>query len=163
MQIVSRQEARVRGLTTYFTGKPCKYGHTTVRKVYNRSCWQCAKEWRDASAGWRLPKNRQYRQANAARLRSYRQQLARAYPEKGRAQCRRYQAAKLKRTPIWASHTNIKAIYAEAEKRSKETGTPHHVDHVLPLKGKFVSGLHVENNLQILPWLDNLSKGSRHV
>lgn len=66
--------------------------------------------------------------------------------------------AKLKRTPPWANQDAIKAIYAEALRLTRETGIEHHVDHTIPLQGKLVSGLHVENNLQVLPWRENVMK-----
>lgn len=71
-------------------------------------------------------------------------------------------AAQLKRTPPWANMTAIKAMYAEAQRLTAETGVPHHVDHTIPLQGKKVSGLHVENNLQILTGSDNSKKGNRY-
>lgn len=67
-----------------------------------------------------------------------------------RAQTRR--AAKLHRTVAWADQEAIAAIYKEA----KETGMS--VDHIVPLQGKLVSGLHVEYNLQLLPASDNFAK-----
>ena len=55
------------------------------------------------------------------------------------------------------------AIYREARRLSKETGVAHHVDHIIPLKGDLVSGLHVEGNLQILTASENLRKHNRFV
>lgn len=65
------------------------------------------------------------------------------------------------RTPKWANTAQIFSIYKLARKISKETGKQHHVDHIIPLKGKTVSGLHVENNLQILTQYENISKGNK--
>lgn len=70
-------------------------------------------------------------------------------------------AAKINRTPAWADMESIKAVYADARRLTKETGIPHHVDHEIPLQGKLVSGLHVENNLQILPGPENCRKHNR--
>lgn len=71
-------------------------------------------------------------------------------------------SAKLQATPKWASEALILAIYEECQLLSEETGIPHHVDHAVPLISDIVCGLHCEANLQILPALDNLSKGNRH-
>ena len=65
-----------------------------------------------------------------------------------------------KATPQWADMEAIVAIYDERARITEETGIMHHVDHIIPLKGETVSGLHVHTNLQILPMFDNLSKGS---
>lgn len=69
--------------------------------------------------------------------------------------------AKAKATPPWADLNKIAAIYEEAARISRETGIVHHVDHIYPLKGKTMCGLHVETNLQILAGTENLSKGNR--
>lgn len=70
-------------------------------------------------------------------------------------------AAKLRATPPWADRAAIKAIYAEARRRTKDTGRPHHVDHIIPLRGRTVCGLHVPANLQILEAEPNKRKSNR--
>jgi hypothetical protein len=41
MQIISRAEAKAKGLKRYFTGKPCKHGHVAERQVFNATCVEC--------------------------------------------------------------------------------------------------------------------------
>lgn len=63
--------------------------------------------------------------------------------------------------PAWADRHAMDRLYVEAERISADTGVPHVVDHVLPICSDVVSGLHVENNLQILTAVDNIRKGNR--
>ncbi|MDH4602416.1 MULTISPECIES: HNH endonuclease signature motif containing protein [Pseudomonas syringae group] len=64
-------------------------------------------------------------------------------------------------TPLWADLAAIKAFYKDAKRLSIETGVLHEVDHIVPIQGEKVCGLHVENNLQILTKTDNVKKHSR--
>lgn len=65
-------------------------------------------------------------------------------------------------TPIWANQHQMKLMYNISKRVSKETGVPHHVDHIIPLKHKLVCGLHCEFNLQLLLGSENDSKGSKY-
>lgn len=53
--------------------------------------------------------------------------------------------------------------YDLCERREQLTGQKWHVDHVIPLCGKNVSGLHVWNNLAVIPAAVNLSKNNKYV
>ena len=70
-------------------------------------------------------------------------------------------AAQLERTVPWADLVSIQAIYSEAKRLTETTGVKHHVDHVIPLQGELVSGLHVESNLQVLTAQENCSKSNK--
>jgi hypothetical protein len=73
-------------------------------------------------------------------------------------------AAEKSATPSWANLEDIEAKYRLAKYFDFISGgfVKHHVDHVLPLRGKTVCGLHVENNLQVLIDKDNLRKSNKH-
>jgi hypothetical protein len=47
--IITRREAKERGLTSYFTGKPCKRAHVAKRQL-NGTCVMCAPEYKTAHA-----------------------------------------------------------------------------------------------------------------
>lgn len=77
----------------------------------------------------------------------------------------RRRANKLQRTPAWLTEDDwwmIEQIYHLAQLRTAATSIEWHVDHIIPLRGKTVSGLHVPTNLQVVSAKVNLKKGNRY-
>ena len=74
----------------------------------------------------------------------------------------RKEQLKLNQTPVWTNLKEINAIYKQAKRISNIEGRQYHVDHIIPLNGELVSGLHVIENLQIILAKQNLSKGNKY-
>lgn len=102
-------------------------------------------------------KNRDIMRANTAKWQA-------ENPDKVRELSARYRAKKLQATPEWLTQENldqIKDIYAHARDCEVVTGDKYHVDHIVPLRGENVSGLHVPWNLQVLPAEVNIAKSNK--
>lgn len=94
-------------------------------------------------------------------LKKYREK---SKPIRAKIQMKR-KTSKLQRMPKWLTEFDllkIKCYYQVAAMYSKESGFDWHVDHVIPLQGKNVSGLHVPSNLQIIPAIENMRKNNHY-
>ena len=163
--LVTREQAALRGLSYYFTGKPCKQGHVVKRSLNNSTCQRCAiivqYAWNAANRERKNAVAREWEKANPDKRRQYDKDWRAAHPEADRNFEANRRAKKRNATPSWADLEAIAAVYAEAQRLTLETGIEHHVDHIVPIRSKLVCGLHVDNNLRAIPKVDNLSKGNR--
>jgi 5-methylcytosine-specific restriction endonuclease McrA len=88
----------------------------------------------------------------------YKQYWRRANKDKVNYSTAKRRAAKLKAMPAWADDWKIQQYYILAAKLTERYGEQFHVDHIIPLNGVRVSGLHVQGNLQIITQKENLMK-----
>ena len=172
--LTPRQIAQAAGLKRY-EGLPCKHCGGTTRLVSNQQCIPCRQQRKYADR----KKNQQYQsrgrpkkivQKSDEELRAERRIYEKEYwkrPEnigKLRAKKARRRAVEMQRKPKWLTDEDmwvIKEIYALAAIRTKQFGFVWHVDHIVPLQGENVCGLHVPNNLQVIPAVQNWVKGAR--
>lgn len=103
---------------------------------------RCA-EWRKNNTEYANEQNRLWAKQN---------------PEKAAANSAKRRAQLLSATPSWADQKAIKVEYALAKWCSQVMDEDYHVDHIVPLKGKNVCGLHVHQNLQVIPASVNQAK-----
>jgi len=85
-------------------------------------------------------------------------------PGRVRADTVKRVVSKLHRTPAWLTdddHWMIRQAYDLAALRTRMFGFAWHVDHVIPLQGKYVSGLHTPVNLQVIPAIANIVKANK--
>jgi hypothetical protein len=109
--------------------------------------------------------SRAYNIANQDKYKEYQKAYQLANPNKMNAIAAKRRARKLCATPAWLTteqHKQILAFYIEAKRLEQETGVRYHVDHIVPLQGDAVCGLHVPWNLQVLTATENLKKYNKH-
>jgi hypothetical protein len=109
-------------------------------------------------------RERKYHENN----REKRKLLAKHYRQKNSDRVRANNAARradqMRRTPRWLTKEDLefmRMVYELAKGMELSTGVKHHVDHIYPLLGEFVSGLHVPGNLQILTAVENIRKHNK--
>ena len=181
MEIITRQEAIAQGLRHYFTGEPCEHGHAAQRWVKSYVCIECNRMHKKAERqrnpehvrkrkrAWdsrnreRVASCKKERETEADRIKNRERAAAHYWANKAEYVARsiKRQARVKRATPSWADLEAIKKIYIKRQDVSDGTGIEHHVDHIVPLLGKNVCGLHVPWNLQVIPAADNLSKSNK--
>jgi 5-methylcytosine-specific restriction endonuclease McrA len=127
----------------------CKKG----AKGKKSKCISCAREW-----------NAKYYRDNKLRIDIRNAKYDSKNQYKKNARTAKYRAKKNRATPKWLTEEmlqEIKNIYQDASDLQWLNEEPLHVDHIVPIRGNNVSGLHVPWNLQILTSSKNISKGNR--
>jgi hypothetical protein len=157
--------------TTASSKRCCKCKQTKPIDLFHRSaahggfaprCKPCAievaREWYFANKA----KKRQYdgarRKAQPDRYRAASKRFREAHPDVKNIDTSVRRRRARQQTPKWTTLKQLRCFYAAASRVSKCLGVAHHVDHIYPLRGRTISGLHVANNLQILPAVQNLQK-----
>jgi hypothetical protein len=184
----TRAEAKAAGATHYFTGEPCKHGHIAPRKTKG-ACIECLKvEWQQAAETradyfreynkredikerkheWYAENHEQVKQAAATRPLHVKREYQKTWKEKNVVWVRADTKARRRKhrdaTPPWLSRqqkTDIRQLYQIAITMTKTTGEQYVVDHIVPLRGESVCGLHVPWNLRVITQEENLAKSNK--
>lgn len=119
------------------------------------------KAWNAANPEGQKVRSRNWYLANKARADKQHAEWASRNPASVAAAAARYRAAELQRTPAWADLSAIKVVYQDAAEY-REAGLEVDVDHIIPLQGEFVSGLHVPENLRVCLSSVNRSKSNTY-
>ncbi len=114
-------------------------------KYFCKSCFNF--KYNNSRKKWKKNNKEKVKIQNQRYRKSHRKYLT--YKENER------RSRQLNATPKWANLEKIKEIY-------KNCPIGYHVDHIIPLQGKNICGLHIETNLQYLPAKENLKKGNRY-
>lgn len=124
------------------------------------------KKYHTANREYRIQKTKMWREHNQERYLVNRRQYYQKYGYKILAYNKFREQLKCQRTPKWLTDSDkflIQQFYAEAKQKSKDTGVTYHVDHIIPLNGKLVCGLHVPNNLQVITAFENITKHNKYL
>lgn len=136
----------------YFNGKPCRHGHISVRYTKNGTCVGCVRM--EAYRSKYRERSRAERSTEEGRA-TVRDRTKRwNKTPKGRAYRYRSRRRTKRATPKWA---DLKVI--DSFLMTRPDG--YHLDHIIPLRGKRVCGLHVLENLQFIPAEENKNKSNK--
>lgn len=105
-----------------------------------------------------------YRAENKNKHQKYLKDWRKKNPESKALDSAKRKAQFLLRTPDWLTDSDLDRIrnkYKEARWMTQRSGVKHEVDHFYPLQGKLVSGLHVPENLRVIPAHVNNKKNAR--
>ena len=151
----NKDSSRTDGLRIYC--RECHAAHTAAWRQKNRlNAAKYSQNWRANN-----PDAINWKQSNPEKARKYANQYMRENPQyrtKSRADRR---ARERQACPSWVDHKAIAEVYIKAIQLTRETGIPHHVDHIIPLAGASVSGLHVPWNLRAIPAKENQRKSNK--
>lgn len=164
-----RSAAKASGNTRYMPENPCKHGHVSERYVANDACLQChtesAKAWREKPGyaasirDWRRRTGRRCKSGrNAEQQRAYYAEHIEKLRPRSLERRRKTNDLIKAATPKWVDPAKIKSLREQARELSLSTGIPHEVDHFVPLRGDGICGLHVHDNLRVIPRSVNRSK-----
>ena len=171
-----RREALSKGEKLYTPESPCSRGHVAYRRVDNGSCVECLKEnnrkFMTENREQVSARSKAYRQAHPEVYEAYKNTEA-AKESRKRTLAKRQETGAVsfnmmmgrlkaaKRLVSWdreLTHFVTREAHRLARQREKSTGIKWSVDHIVPCKAKLVSGLHVWNNIQVIPLLQNIRK-----
>lgn len=146
-------------------GPLCVSCHKAYHKAYREAnasaIAESKRDWKQRNAEHVARKDRAYADANPGKRSLARKVWDMKNPGATLAAKAENYARRKKRVPTWLSEDDkwmIAQAYALAKLRTDKFGFMWHVDHVIPMSGRSVSGLHVPTNLQVIPWADNLRK-----
>lgn len=164
----TRKEALAIGGKRYFTGVACKQGHVAERRTKTGECLVCRANflvlWRNKNPEKVKQHNLTQYKKDPQKIVAYVKQWATKNPAKVLANSRAHHAKTKMRYPKWLTAEDkwmIGQAYELAALRTKMFGFSWHVDHVIPLHGKLVSGLHTPHNLRVVPWVENVRKANK--
>ena len=159
----TRQEACDANSKAYFTGLFCKHGHIAKRWTATGNCSECQAKNTKAWSEKNPDKVQSYFQSNemVEKRKEYAKEFYRRNRDYYIAKDASRRAYKLRAKTKWGQE-GVRAFYKKAkELQQQNPGVKYHVDHIIPLVGDGVCGLHNQFNLQILTALQNWKKGSK--
>jgi hypothetical protein len=120
------------------------------------------KIWREQNKDRVLAAKARYRERNRDKLSAANKRRYLDNPDKAFAHAAASRARRRMAYPQWADRAEIVRIYEMAKYLTSSTGVVHEVDHIYPIAGKTVCGLHVPENLQIVTVSENRRKSNKH-